>query len=186
MPKTRLRTLLFGSVLLPTLALSGVHIAHAATGVFQNPTAAQNHDAAVQFVAVIGARAALLGVKENAVEQGKLAMRQNYPKYDPQFIEEWGKRSLARYNVDDYLKVIVGVYEKYFTTEELNELSAASKAPGGIAGAKLAQPLRDKLAANTTSIQSEIIGGCTQVGAKLGGEIGIEIGKEHPEWIKPN
>jgi hypothetical protein len=31
-------------------------------------------------------------------------------------------------------------------------------------------------------IQSEIIGGTTQLGAKLGGQIGEEIGREHPEW----
>jgi hypothetical protein len=34
------------------------------------------------------------------------------------------------------------------------------------------------------SIQSEIMGGTTQLGAKLGAEIAMEIGKEHPEYVK--
>jgi hypothetical protein len=34
------------------------------------------------------------------------------------------------------------------------------------------------------TIQSEIIGGTTQLGAKLGGDIGKEIEKEHPEYFK--
>jgi len=34
------------------------------------------------------------------------------------------------------------------------------------------------------TIQSEIIGGTTQLGAKLGGDIAKEIEKEHPEYFK--
>jgi hypothetical protein len=48
----------------------------------------------------------------------------------------------------------------------------------------ISDELKQKLAAQLTSIQSEILGGTTQLGAKLGGDIGNEIGKEHPEYFK--
>ena len=31
----------------------------------------------------------------------------------------------------------------------------------------------------------EIVGRCTEIGAKLGGEIGAGIEKEHPEYTQP-
>ena len=34
------------------------------------------------------------------------------------------------------------------------------------------------------TVMSEVMGGCTRIGAKLGAEIGAEIEKEHPEYTK--
>jgi hypothetical protein len=44
--------------------------------------------------------------------------------------------------------------------------------------------LKEKLTSVMPSIQSEILGGCVQVGAKLGAEVGQAIEKEHPEYLK--
>lgn len=149
-------------------------------------TQVAQHAAAMQLVAALGTRETLLNNKEKGVEQGKQAMRLNYPTYDPQFVDEWGKRFLARYNVEDYLTVIANVYAKHLTLADLNELNAAAKKPGSIASSALSPALKEKLATSMVSLQSEIIGAAAQVGSKLGGTIGMEIAKEHPDWVKPN
>jgi hypothetical protein len=42
------------------------------------------------------------------------------------------------------------------------------------------------MSAAQISVTSEIMGEFTQLGAKDGGEVGTEIGAEHPDWVKEN
>ena len=103
---------------------------------------------------------------------------------DPRFSEEWSKRMSARLDLDDYINVIVAVYEKYLSDEDILRLIAAREAGKGGTPASIPPALVEKLTPLMPSIQSEIMGGTTQLGAKLGAEIAMEIGKEHPEYVK--
>jgi len=87
-------------------------------------------------------------------------------------------------HINDYVHVIVVTYEKHFTSDEIAELISVQQDINNKKPPVLSDHLKSKLAADGVTIQSEILGGCTQVGAKLGGDMAQAIGKEHPEWVK--
>jgi hypothetical protein len=111
-------------------------------------------------------------------------MRRRYPGIDPRFIAEWEKRMRAQLNVDDYIAVFIEVYDEHFTAAELEEMIEAVRARQSSKPVTISPQLAEKVRANAIDIQSEIMGGFTEVGARLGGEIGRDIGKEHPDWVK--
>jgi len=88
----------------------------------------------------------------------------------------------ARFNPDDYVTVAVHVYESHFTSNELQELIKVQNDVKASKPPSVSPELKQKLTDEGVTIQSEILGGCTQVGAKLGGEIAQQILEEHPEW----
>ncbi len=91
----------------------------------------------------------------------------------------------TRLNPDDFIAVFAHVYEKYFTAEEIDQLTdAASQSKAGKTPV-LSDALKEKFQKNMVAIQSEVVGGTTQLGARIGGEVGQEIEKEHPEWTTP-
>jgi hypothetical protein len=49
----------------------------------------------------------------------------------------------------------------------------------------LSNETKEKLAGLLPSMTSENMGEFTKVGARLGAQIGDEIQKEHPEWVRP-
>lgn len=140
------------------------------------------HADVVRLVDLDGARQRMQNGLKPLIENGKNVMMRTC-NCDPAFGEEWAKRMLARTNLDDYVSVIVRTYEKYLSDDEVLQLIALTEK-------KNSQPvnpspqLKEKLASIMPSLQSEIMGGTTQIGAKLGAEIGQEIGKEHPEYFK--
>ena len=73
---------------------------------------------------------------------------------------------------------------KSINDAEVEQLIAAQNQIRNSQRPTLPDELKQKLAAQMVTIQSEIIGGTTQLGAKLGGDIGKEIEKEHPEYFK--
>ena len=94
---------------------------------------------------------------------------------------------LVRVNVDDFIDVYVRVYEKHFSDDEIEQLIAAQNQIRKIpSGQIFLMSFRNREIGSSDGHQSrvEIIGGTTQVGAKLGGEIGKEIELEHPEYFK--
>jgi len=91
---------------------------------------------------------------------------------------------LARAKVDDYVDVYVRVYEKYFNDDEIRQLIVSQNEARNSQPQTISDALKQKITAQFPSLQSEIMGGTTQVGAKLGGEIGAEIQQEHPEYFK--
>jgi len=142
------------------------------------------HEKAVELVKLMGIRQRLVDTLESNIQKGKEAMLKNNTKYDPAFYEEWAKRMQARTNIDDYVNVWVGVYEKHLNGVELSEMIQAQTEYNKTKQFSLPTPLKDKLTSSAIAMQSEVMGGCSQVGAKLGGEIGQEIEKEHPDWVK--
>jgi hypothetical protein len=146
-------------------------------------TLSDAHKSAVELVEVTGMRQQLLDHKAESVKAGQDAIRQNSPAINPAFVDEWGKRMLAQYNVDAFLAVAVHVYEAHFTNDELRQLIQAQLDAKASKPVTLSPQLKQKLTENMSAIQSEIIGGCSQVGAKAGADIGQQLQKEHPEWF---
>jgi hypothetical protein len=122
------------------------------------------------------------GIDPN-LDKGVAALKAQTPPLRPEFIEEWRKRMKERMKLDDFVAIVVQVYLRYFTADELDQLSdlVISRKEGK--SAELSDAPKEKFQKDAVAIQSEIIGGTTQLGARLGGEVGEEIQKEHPEWV---
>jgi hypothetical protein len=105
---------------------------------------------------------------------------------DPAFADEWAKRMIARTKIDDYVAVVASTYEKYLNNEDVLELIDVIGHAKETPPLSISPRLREKLTTLGPSLQSEIMGGTTQIGAKLGGEIELELRKEHPEYFKVN
>jgi hypothetical protein len=171
--------LLIGMACLPI----GVQQAAATQPAMPPATTIQDaHQSAIEFVEALGMRQLMVGQLDKLVQDGKDAMVKNDPSLNPAFVDEWGKRMKARFNADDYIAVVVHVYETHFTNSELQQLIQAQRDLKASKPPNVSPELKQKLTTEGVAIQSEIIGGCTQVGAKLGGEVAQEILKEHPEW----
>lgn len=119
-----------------------------------------------------------------SMHNGAEEMRRHYPNIDARFVAEWEKRMRAQFNPSDYVAVFVNVYADHFTGDELEQMIQALRARQNSKSVVVSPQLAEKIRANAVAVQSELIGGFSEVGARKGGEIGIEIGKEHPEWVK--
>jgi len=75
------------------------------------------------------------------------------------------------------------VYEKYFTSVELDQLTWEQLAFKKGAIYPLPPQLADKLKSSSSHIQQDINQATSSIGGRLGAEVGKEIEKEHPEWI---
>jgi len=146
----------------------------------------KTHDAALRLVEALGLKEKLAAGVDTMLEQGVQGMKAQFPDIRPEFTEEWRKRMKTRMKIEDFVAVVVRVYEKHFTADELDQLTnvVVSRKEGKTA--ELPEGLKEEFQKNAVAIQSEIIGGTTQLGARLGGEVGEEIGKEHPEWAPPS
>jgi hypothetical protein len=142
------------------------------------------HESAVTLVQATGAYEKMKSSVPQMVEDAKKRMGPLVPQATPEFLEEWGKRMAARIQINEYVDVIVRVYEKHFTTDELQELIALQLAKKD-QKRSLSAALQEKLSSEMPKVMGEIVGACTELGAKLGAKIGTEIEKEHPEWLKP-
>lgn len=141
------------------------------------------HLTAVKLVEMTGGRDRFVASIPELIEQGKAAMRKQCPDCNPAFVTEWGKRMTARLKADDFANVAVRAYEKRFTNDELTEFLAVVSSQKTEKPAPLSPTLQKKLSDILPAIMGEITGGCTEIGAKLGGEVGTEIEKEHPEYF---
>lgn len=146
------------------------------------PLDPQMHADALKLVELSGARKRMADSMDAMMEQGKAEMLKRYPALDPRFADEWVKRMKARTNLDDYIEVVASVYQKHFSHDEILALIQIQQDAKDGKKPTVSDALRTKLTDNAVAIQSEILGGCTQVGAKLGGEVGTEIAREHPDW----
>jgi len=140
---------------------------------------------AIKLIDVSGARDRLMTSFPAIVEQGKAAMRNQCPKCDPAFISEWGKRMMVRLKIDDFVHVAAEAYEKHFTSDELTQLTTFVTSQKAGTPSPLAPALQKKYSDLLPTIMGEIVGGCTELGGKLGRDVGTEIEREHPEYF-PN
>jgi hypothetical protein len=124
-----------------------------------------------------GQKAAMPDAKRKLIEASKGAINE-------QFADEWEKRMLSDARIDAYVVVVASVYEKHFTNAEIEELTQIQRDSNDKKTPTVSESLKAKLGKDGIAVQSEIMGGCTEVGARQGGEIAQEIAKDHPDWMK--
>jgi hypothetical protein len=142
------------------------------------------HADAVKLVEISGARKRLENGFAPMIEEGKKQMMQQCPQCSPEFGDEWSKRMLARLKVDDFLEVVVQAYEKSFADDEILGLIKLQEKSNDSQPPAPSPHLKEKVDSVMPTVLSDIMGGCSRIGAKLGAEIGAEIEKEHPEYTK--
>jgi hypothetical protein len=141
------------------------------------------HSNVVTLVGMTGLRDELVRNRHSVAEQGKQEILRSFPAYDPAFAEEWAKR-MEKMPVDDYLSVVVQVYEKNYTNDEILEMIQVQKDLSSAKEPVLSLGLRAKLAKVAETVEGEINSGFAELGSKQGQEIGLQVAKEHPEWVK--
>lgn len=144
------------------------------------------HDAALRLVKALELSEKMAAGVDTMLDHGIQEMKAQFPDIRPEFTEEWRKRMKARMNPEDFIAIVVQVYEKHFTADELDQLCSVIDSRKEGKPAELPDALKEKFQKNASAIQSEVIGGATQLGARLGAEVGEEIGREHPEWAPPS
>jgi hypothetical protein len=144
------------------------------------------HADAIRLVEGSGAKQRLEDNLTQMVHERRKQMMEKCQRCTSQFGDEWEKRFLDRTKVNEYLDVYVRVYEKYFTDAEIKESIVLQKDKETSKTAIPPPALKQKLASVMPSVLRDSIGGCSQIGAKLGAEIGSEIEREHPEYMKPS
>jgi len=141
------------------------------------------HESAMNFMQASEARQRLEKSLDKLLEDGRQSMMQKNPGLAPEFGDEWLKRMRQRVSLDQFVITTAQVYEKYFTSVELDQLTWEQLAFKKGAIYPLPPQLADKLKSSSSHIQQDINQATSSIGGRLGAEVGKEIEKEHPEWI---
>lgn len=141
------------------------------------------HESAMKFMEASDTRQRLEKSLDKLLEDGKQSMMLKNPGLAPQFGDEWLKRMRQRVILDQFVITTAEVYEKYFTSVELDELTWEQLAFKKGAVYPLTPKLAEKLKTNSGRIQQDINQATSLIGGRLGSEVGKEIETEHPEWI---
>lgn len=139
----------------------------------------------MKFVEVSGTREQLRQAMGSLLDAAGKAMTGKQPdgsSCNEEFVAAWKKRMAERATPDRFIEVIAAVYEKHLSADELDELTSLRVAGGQGKTRQPSKLLAEKLQKDAIDIQSEVMGATTQLGSRLGGEIGQEIEKEHPGW----
>ena len=143
------------------------------------------HASGMKFVEAADARQRLELTLDKLLQDGKQAMMMKNPGLNPQFADEWVKRMRLRVNLDQFVVATAQVYEKYFTRDELEDLAEGQLARKKSQVHAISPQLAEKLKTNSPFIQRDINTETSLIGGRLGSEVGKEIEKDHPEWVKP-
>lgn len=138
----------------------------------------------LKLVEMMGLHKSIAANQQAAIPMARETLMKGPPAVTAELADEWQKRMLSDASIDAYIKVIVTVYEKYFNEEETEELIKIQQEKLDGKTPVVSDSLKANLTKNSIVMQSEVMGGCTQVGARLGGEIEQQLIKEHPEWVK--
>jgi len=141
------------------------------------------HESSMNFMQASEARQRLEKSLDKLLEDGRQSMMQKNPGLAPEFGDEWLKRMRQRVSLDQFVITTAQVYEKYFTSVELDQLTWEQLAFKKGAIYPLPPQLADKLKSSSSHIQQDINQATSSIGGRLGAEVGKEIEKEHPEWI---
>ena len=95
------------------------------TAVDQN---AALHQSALKFCEAFNVRQRLEQNMDKLIDDGKQALVKRNPLINPQFVDEWAKRMRARVNLDEFVDATARVYERYYTSDELEAYVARVKA----------------------------------------------------------
>jgi len=140
------------------------------------------HADVLQYLELTGVRQKIVTQEPVFLEQARKKMIAQCPRCSARFINELTKRISSDMKVDDFIQVYAGVYEKYLTQQDVDELIANQNQINAHQPFGLSPQLREKVRSLLPTIMGEITGGCTKVGAELGMKAAREIEQEHPEY----
>lgn len=143
------------------------------------------HKSALAFVEASDARQRLQFSLDRLLEDGKQAMLRTNPGMNPDFGDEWVRRMRSRVSLDEFVNATAQVYERHFTSQELDQLALAQRAVKSGHSSPLPSDLVEKMKTESALIQHDINTQTSEIGSRLGKQIGEEIAKDHPEWVKP-
>src|SRR5438105_13342216 len=92
------------------------------SGEAAQPVSKELHENVVTLIELLGVRQHLLDSRGKMAEQGKQAILQSYPNYDPAFADEWAKRMAARMPIDEYVGLVMAAYEKNYSNQDVVEM----------------------------------------------------------------
>jgi hypothetical protein len=148
-------------------------------------TQTAQHQSAVKFVEASDTRQRLDQNLDRLLDDGKQSLMKRDPLLNPKFADEWEKRMRQQVNLDDFVDATARVYEKYYTSEELDQLTQAQLARKQGRPHSLPPQLVEKLKTNSAQVQSDINTETSLIGSRLSIAVGQEIEKDHPDWVKP-
>lgn len=143
------------------------------------------HQSAVKFVEASDTRQRLEQNMDRLLDDGKQSLMKRDPLLNPKFADEWEKRMRQMVNLDEFVDATARVYEKYYTSEELDQLTQAQLARKQGKPYSLPPQLAEKLKSNSAQVQSDINTETSQIGSRQSIAVGQEIEKDHPDWVKP-
>ena len=143
------------------------------------------HQSALKFLEASDARPRLQQHLDKLLDDGKQSLVTRDPLLNPKFAEEWEKRMRQRVNLDEIVDATARVYEKYYTSEELDQLTQSQLAVKQARTHSVPPQLVEKVKSNSAQIQSDINRETSLIGSRLSIAVGQEIEKEHPDWVKP-
>ena len=152
------------------------------TAVDQN---AALHQSALKFCEAFNVRQRLEQNMDKLIDDGKQALVKRNPLINPQFVDEWAKRMRARVNLDEFVDATARVYERDYTSDELDQLTQVQLAMKRSKLYSLPPDLAQKLKSDAPKIQNDINAVTSTIGSRLSIAVGQEIEKEHPDWVKP-
>jgi hypothetical protein len=142
----------------------------------------QLHEAAADFITAVRIRKNMLTQADPFLERMSKSLKSRHPNLLPEFTEEWKKRIKDRLDTDDYDAIWVHEYERYFTIEELVQLTDSAKQHYEGNMKDVSDDLKIKLTTYQEDMFMEINDGVDDLVEKFGCEVGEEIAKEHPDW----
>jgi hypothetical protein len=142
------------------------------------------HADAVRLVELSGARERMQEGLDKILKDGAAQYAKMCTDCDPAVGDEWARRMKSKLKVDDFMAIVVHAYEKYLNDDDITQLIALMTDQKGSPAKQPLPELQKKLTSVSPSLQSEILGGGTQLGSKLGAETELEIRKDHPEYFK--
>jgi hypothetical protein len=141
------------------------------------------HSNVVTLIGLMGLRDKLMSNRHTMAQEGRQELLNRFPNYNPAFADEWARRMEDMMPVDEYVNIVVSVYERNYTNDDVVEMIQYQQGLKAARTPLLSARLQAKISNVTVAVQSEIVGGFSELGARRGGEIGQELAKEHPEWL---
>jgi hypothetical protein len=151
-----------------------------------SPVTQQVHEAATRFIANMRLKEGILAHSDGYLAIGAEILKRQHPGLSAEFLEEWPNRVKTRLTTDkyeDYEAIWVREYEKYFTAEELDQLTDfANQFRAGNTPPNLPDALNEKVAKYQDDNLWNVRAGERELLRKLGCEVAEEILSEHPDW----
>jgi hypothetical protein len=143
------------------------------------------HQSALKFCEAFDVRKRLEQNLDKLIDDGKQSLLKRNPLINPQFVDEWAKRMRLQVNLDEMVDATARVYEKYYTSEELDQLAQVQLAMKRSKLYSIPPELAQKVKSDSPKIQSDINAATSALGSRWSIAVGQQIEKEHPDWVKP-